>query len=411
MKIIILAGIFFFLCFNKVVEASLKINEIYPAPNTGEQEWVEIFNDEDKTIDLGSFALSDSKNTLLTFETNSASPSGYILVTGNNILNNSGDTVFLKNSLGEIVDSVTYDISFSSDKSYSRCNDSWIQTSTITKRDSNAASCILPTATNIPNTPAVTSVTTVTNVQSYDRIYISEVMVNPEDENEWIELYNDNDFDVSIKNWFIDDAENAGSSPKPLTIDIAAKSYSIYEIASSMFNNDTDAVRLLNENKITADAFSYYSSVNGLSIGKINPFQSSICITNPTKGYANGICVEIQPTNTPTPSPTPKPSPTITSFKVTITTLPTKQLTVTVQTTIKKLIRPTIHLPNSLYESTTSSIIKQSIKEKGNVLGVKTTAKKNEDNIYSAEKLLAVAGITLSFLTILKIFFRMKSSS
>lgn len=409
MKKIILMVLLNLLMANQPVFGTLKITEIYPAPSTGEQEWVELFNDGDTEISLADYILTDNKDNRLTFETDIASPSSYILATGNNVLNNSGgDSAVIKKS-GEIFETVSYTASFSSDKSYVRCDDEWIQTSVITKKDSNTAACISPTPSPTTAPTATTEVIpptatpTQTMTQSYDHIYLSEVMVNPEEENEWIEMYNDNDFSVSIKNWYIDDAENAGSSPKPLTIDIAAKSYGVFELASSMFNNDTDAVRILDENKNSKDSITYYSSVNGLSLGKNNPAQSSFCITNPTKGYVNGSCVDVSSSSTATP--TPKPTATITPVK-TISIVPTiKNQTITLSPTPKKIATPKIELPSSLFigENSSPTTIPK-------VLGAKTSNSKPKPETASPAIFPAAASLFLSFLTIAKIFFRIKTT-
>ena len=62
-------------------------------------------------------------------------------------------------------------------------------------------------------------------------MYLSEVMVQPESgNNEWIEVYNANEFEVALDNWYIDDLENAGTTPKQLPLTIPAKSYVSYDL-------------------------------------------------------------------------------------------------------------------------------------------------------------------------------------
>jgi len=90
------------------LKTSIRISELYPAPDSDEEEWVEIENIssvgefldgwtvEDasgKATELGGLILPWAKSVIL-------SPKGN--------LNNSGDTVFLKDQKGRIVDAVSY---------------------------------------------------------------------------------------------------------------------------------------------------------------------------------------------------------------------------------------------------------------------------------------------------------------
>src|SRR3989338_4940893 len=114
---------------------ALKITEIYPAPSSGEQEWVEVYNDEETIIDLSAYSLTDAKDNKLEFEVANASPSSYILATGTNILNNNGpESVNLKHG-SDTLETISYTDSFSSTMSYIYCSDNpgWI-VSTVQKK-------------------------------------------------------------------------------------------------------------------------------------------------------------------------------------------------------------------------------------------------------------------------------------
>jgi len=108
--------------FNELI-----INEIMYAPSSPEKEWIEIYNRSDRTINLKKWRIADrtsetaltntdflltpqqfavisDDSTLLSFYPQSVS-----LLTGNlPSLNNDGDRLLLKDSLGIIIDSVTY---------------------------------------------------------------------------------------------------------------------------------------------------------------------------------------------------------------------------------------------------------------------------------------------------------------
>jgi len=87
--------------------------------------------------------------------------------------------------------------------------------------------------------------------QTYNNIYLSEVMVDPETgSSEWIEIYNNNDFQIFLNSWYIDDLENEGTTPKKFSLTVNSQDYAVFELSSSMFNNNGDSVRLLDFNQI-----------------------------------------------------------------------------------------------------------------------------------------------------------------
>jgi len=305
------------------VFAAIHLNEIYPAPQTGDSEWIELYNDENTSLDITNYYLIDLANNKIKLATDSAQPLGFIIATSSSILNNNGDTVFLKNNLNETLEVASYSGSFDSTKSYSRCPDGigdWFSSNIITKNASNYPACIILTPTLTPTleptltpetsgriNPSPTETQTPTPIpQSYDNIFISEVMIDPETGNkEWVEIYNDNDFLASLTNWYFDDIENAGSSPKSFSLEIPAKSYRAFNLSSSMFNNDGDSVRLLDFDKNLKDSFEYSSSTQGKTWGRVSFDKDDFCLQEPSYEAANNNCLNPTPTITLTPKPTP----------------------------------------------------------------------------------------------------------
>ncbi|TSC84269.1 MAG: Nucleic acid binding OB-fold tRNA/helicase-type [Parcubacteria group bacterium Gr01-1014_13] len=90
---------------------NLKLNEFVSDPDLG-NEWVEIFNLTTSSLDVAGGYICDSKNTTSTCKI----ISGIIPANGwlkidlqtDSYLNNTGDTVILKNPDGDIIDSVVY---------------------------------------------------------------------------------------------------------------------------------------------------------------------------------------------------------------------------------------------------------------------------------------------------------------
>ena len=124
--------------------ASILINEIYPAPDQSNFEWVELYNNGDSIVDLSMYSLVDSSGKKLILNSVFIDPKKYSIATSSGVLNNTGDTIILKDSTGFIVDKIIYEDSLDSQVSLTRCVDNetyWKKTSIITKNASNELSC------------------------------------------------------------------------------------------------------------------------------------------------------------------------------------------------------------------------------------------------------------------------------
>lgn len=337
-KKIIFSGVFliiFFFVISKKVFSDLKINEIYPAPRLGDEEWVEIYNDGEKEIDLSIYSLSDIIGKKIIFATNSAAPFSFVLATASGVLNNTGpETIYLKDKNNNVLEIASYSSSFDASKSVIKCpdgNGNWYFSFFITKGYSNEQGCLILTPTLMPSfTPVPTSSSTVLPspsfspdetptpfLVSYENIYLSEVMVNPKiGEKEWVEIYNDNDFLVELRNWYIDDIENAGSTPKSFTAILDKKSYKVVELSSSIFNNDGDWVRLLDFDRREKDSFEYLQSETGRSFGRSSFSSDSWCLQESSKGEKNNSCLKTTETGEIYINSFQNQFPTITKTKI-----------------------------------------------------------------------------------------------
>ncbi len=397
MKVVIKLALYCFIViwlhclFNKQVwgENNILLSEFSSA---SDPEWVELYNPNEAIFSLKGVILffDDNPTTSqkLTFcDTDQIPAKSYKLVQpSNNWLSNTDDMLILKKG-EEVIDSVTYGTgqllkSPTSTQSATRAlNDlSWsISNNPLPEGEIANFNCITPTpiptitsseesAPSITNSPVPSDVP---NQTSYDNIYLSEAMVNPENnEDEWVEIYNDNNYSVYLNNWYLDDLENGGSSPKSFSTDIAEKNYAVVNITSAMFNNSDDSVRLLDFNKNLKDSFEYNSSTKGKTWGRNNFNEDYFCLQEPSKGIINNTCPPppITPTitNKPTPSPTKRPLS-------------------------KKEVSPS----TSLIANSESS---------GEVLG---TSKKTRSNIPPLRILSSISFI-LSLLTIFSIFLKIK---
>lgn len=226
-----------------------------------------------------------------------------------NLNKSSADMVRLFNSSAQptsssaiLIDSFSYKTSPGSGMSFFRspdANGDWTSgVSNFGMFNTSGLSCfITPTETIPPSptpnpSPSSPEISITPAPASFQQIYISEVMTAPAPDNpEWVELYNDNDFNVTLTDWFIDDAENTGSSPKKFTLFIPKKSFASVTLTSSMFNNAGDEVRLLDATKSEHDGFEYLNSQTGMTWGRIGLDSDTFCIQYPSENKDNSGCI------------------------------------------------------------------------------------------------------------------------
>ncbi len=105
----------------------LVINEIMYAPTNGEPEWLEIFNKSNKSLNLKNWSFSDANTRIKIIKEDEFLDPGYyliiskdpsifnfysvpceVIITNLPSLNNSGDAAVIKDSLGALIDSISY---------------------------------------------------------------------------------------------------------------------------------------------------------------------------------------------------------------------------------------------------------------------------------------------------------------
>lgn len=129
-------------------------------------------------------------------------------------------------------------------------------------------------------------------------VYISEFLPSPagSDENEWIEIYNSNNFIVDISGWKFDDkpafTEATAGKAKPFKIPqntfIAAKNYLVFprNATKIALNNDNDSVRFYYPEGIVIDEIKYEKSKEGYSASR-KPDSTFIWTKNITPSSQN----------------------------------------------------------------------------------------------------------------------------
>jgi len=237
---------------NVVDNNNIIITEFMPNPE-GENEWVEVFNNSELTLNLVGWHIGDNTTSLkdinITIDPNSY---GVVDLKTNRFLNNDdGDSVRLVDSNGDEIYSLKYE---NSEKglSIALVNGNWIF-SNPTKGEKNFVEEVIEEEQKEEE-----------EKESYpDNILITEFFACPNSgDSEWIELYNENDFKASLVGWKVDDVDG-GSSPKIFSADIDKKSY--YKVEYSGLNNSGDEVRLLNPDGDVVDNATYGGCLKGFS--------------------------------------------------------------------------------------------------------------------------------------------------
>ncbi len=178
-------------------------------------------------------------------------------------------------------------------------------------------------------------------------VYATDVVINEfladlpagqeEAQDEWIELYNNDDSPISLLGWTLKDSNDAHTL-RIGEITIPAHGFSVITRKGSSFslNNDADTIRLYDSTSaaVLVDTFTYEGTTESRSWGRIPdgtgsfvanlipssgsaniapPSPTPVPTPTPTPSTSSGPTATLSLLPTPTPTPTPYPSPTTTS--------------------------------------------------------------------------------------------------
>lgn len=292
-----------FLCFAPAAKAQVWLNEISAGSTP---EYVELYNSSTEAIELKNWFIDDvidkgssPKQFSLTLEAN-----GFGVIELNSMLNNSGgDSVRLLDANQVEIDRYDYAANISLNDIFVRCpdgGDSWVLMATGSRAQSNLTSCLLLTPTAVLEETPTTIITSIIDTPvlpsptAYPTpgVILSEVMVYPDNESEWVEIYNPHSNSVTLTEWFLDDSENSGSSPKPFSLTIEGQNYGLVKLSSQIFNNTGDQVRLLNHQLLEIDQFEYEKANKNQTFSRVLLDKNgSWCETKPTPNQTNSDCL------------------------------------------------------------------------------------------------------------------------
>ena len=268
------------------------ITEFLPNPEDSDRdnEFIEIYNNEEKDIDLEGWTIQDKAGKVKTFiipEKNIIKAKSYKVFYSDETriaLNNSGDGVVLKDNYENIVSETSVSDSAKEDQSYSLDeNNKWVWTLRPTPGRENVIKLedqkVLEKDVEIKDSEEESVIKKVETEKKVeydfsDQVSISEIFPNPVGRDntnglyEWIELYNNSEKDVNLSGWQLDDVLNKGSKPHTIeSMIIKANDYILLssDVTKVIFNNSGDEINLLWPDGSVVEKVSYGKSQEGHS--------------------------------------------------------------------------------------------------------------------------------------------------
>jgi hypothetical protein len=139
-------------------------------------------------------------------------------------------------------------------------------------------------------------------------VVINEIMAKPDDETEWVELYNSSDNTIDLSGWKIKDGNNSITDDINLSGQINSNGFIVFEHNKGWLNDSGDEiVTLLDSSDSIIDNNTYNGPQQGKTFARIPDGGTWNSNVSPTKGISNG---NVSPSPTPTSSPSPTPTPT-----------------------------------------------------------------------------------------------------
>ena len=278
-------------------------------------EWIELYNNTTSTIDITGWTLKSGDNSPnIIFETEIGSKTGggrvsscflvsahgfYLMERTNDdtvsditadyiytgALNNEGETLELRDAQGNLIDAVDF-------------ADKWLFGNNATKQTMERKNLLLssdtdnwqtsdesggtPLAENsFPTEPEqnngnLSVINDKSSISFPSNIFINEILPSPDGpdaENEWIEIFNQNDFSIDISGWKITDIEGSAKSYSfPQNTIIKAKSFLLLPRPQTKItlNNDGDGLNLIHSDGTIIDSAVYQKAKLNQSYNRIN---------------------------------------------------------------------------------------------------------------------------------------------
>lgn len=137
------------------------------------------------------------------------------------------------------------------------------------------------------------------------QVVINELLPNPADGPDWIELYNTTNQDVDLGEWILDDEGTATNMVDIKEATISAQGFLVFAVGNRL-NKSSDTIYLKDKQELTVDEYRYIEDPGSdISFGRMPDGGEWGLCQAPTKGGSNSC---ILPTPTPIPTSTPQPT-------------------------------------------------------------------------------------------------------
>ena len=280
------------------------INEIawMGTENSASDEWIEIYNNSSFDLSLNGWQLTtEDKALVINLEGNLRKGDFFLIERTDDqtlpdvkadliykgSLNNKGEFLKLIAKDGNVIDEVN-------------CSSGWFAGENETKKTMERKNPLVQgnnlqnwqTSQNLGGTPKtknsrveeaiiLENEVLSTNLEKKDINYPSGVFINeflpspegPDDQNEWIEIFNQNDFEINLSGWGIKDSSGKITTyifPEKTTAE--AKGFLVFyrPVTKIILNNEGDKLMLFWPNGKIADEVSYENSPRGQSLSRNN---------------------------------------------------------------------------------------------------------------------------------------------
>lgn len=278
-----LAALIYLFLFAQAISAQVIISEVYPAPTTGETEWVELYNASSSSASLAGWQLEDQLTTpsLLKQWTTETLPALSFLVVelASAKLNNSADGVTLKDAVGNIVNTMSYANS-ETGKSWSLIGsesgtESWVL-GTTTRGITNPVPSPSPSLSPSPSplstpTPSASPQPSPSpSLISYPTTALSLTEIYPcplTNELEWLKIFNSSPQLVELNGWKLKDS--TATIFTFTTETIPAQGSLVTQLPVAKLNNTGDSLTLEAPNGSIAFEENYSNCIKGQSLVKV----------------------------------------------------------------------------------------------------------------------------------------------
>ncbi len=252
----------------------LTLSEFLPDPEGNDEgnEWIEIRNTSDHTVQLTGWQLDDAEggSKPFTFTTQTIGPESFLLLKNsltNITLNNSTDSVRLFNAEKKIVSAFAYEKTESGQSWAITKSNTWQLTTRTTPEEENILSGEDEESKELTKPTEPTEATKPTVVE------ISELLPNPagaDTGKEWIEIHNKTDKPISLANWKIQNKEGK-TFILPVSASIPENGYLILsdETTKMRMKNSDDEIQLIDAENIIQDQVEFEEAPENTSFAEI----------------------------------------------------------------------------------------------------------------------------------------------